>query len=146
MGGQLGIASGLTPQFGYGQQQPWGFSTLGTQGLQGTNINPYATQPPYATQLLSGQPQLHQQIAHQLQIVSQQLQQLQQQQYVQQQQLQQLQQIQQIVPTQLAQLQQLLVQTVQQTQQGQQFGQVPTLTSPWAASPQLFGAQPGQVM
>jgi hypothetical protein len=140
MGGHLAFASGLTPQFGYGQQQPWGFSPLGVHGPQGIIINPYSTQ------LLSGQPQLHQQIVQQLQIVSQQLQQLQQQQYVQQQLLQQVQQVQQIIPTQLGQLQQLLIQAVPQTQQGQQFGQVPALPSSWAVSPQLFGAQPGQVM
>src|SRR5262245_44738765 len=109
MGGHLGIGSGLGPQFGYAQQQPWGFSPLGLQGLQGVNVNPYSVQSPYA-QLLSGQPQLNQQIVQQLHIVSQQLQQLQQQLYVEQQQLQQVQQVQQIIPTQLAQLQQFLIQ------------------------------------
>jgi len=138
MGGHLAFASGLTPQFGYGQQ-PWGVSPLGVPSPQGMIVNPYSTQ------LLSGQPQLHQQIVQQLQIVSQQLQQLQQQQYVQQQLLQQVQQVQQVIPTQLGQLQQLLIQAVPQTQ-GQQFGQLPALPSSWAASPQLFGAQPGQVM
>jgi len=93
-----------------------------------------------------------QQIVQLLQHVPQHLQQLQQQGYLQLQQIQQLQQIISIVPSQLAQLQQLL--QLHQSQQASfqpAFGQVSGLgalagTPPFVVSPQIFGAQPGQVM
>jgi len=155
---------------------PWGISPYGTQGLgaPGVNINPFALQQLHGQSIastplasLSVNPYTIQQtlpliiqqalpqIVQLLQTVPYQVQQLQQLEFVQQQQLQQLQQILQIIPTQLAQLQQLIqyvpqqLQLLQQTSQLQQpFGQVSGLGgfTPWAITPQVFGAQPGHVM
>lgn len=115
-------------------------------GLQGQTIAPTVLQSlagpsPYATLPI-------QQVFQLLQSVPQQLQALQQLQYIQHQQLQQLAQI---VPAQLAQLQQLIQAALQQIQLTQQpFGQVAGAggfaVSPWGITPQIYGAQPAQVM
>jgi hypothetical protein len=138
------------------QQVPWGISPYGTQGL---SINPFALQgQPFLNPLSSSpigsgygaQPLL--QVLQQLQVVPQQLQQLEQ---LQLQQLQQIQQLIQLIPAQIGQLQQLIQVALRQGQQPSPFqqplGQTPglgshALTSPWGISPQIFGAQPGQVM
>src|SRR5262245_21615289 len=97
---------------------------------------PQAFGNPFATQQLYGQPL--QQLLQILQVIPQQLQQLQQLQYIQSQQLQQLQQLVQLVPQQIQQLH-------------QPFGQLHAsagfpVNSPWGLSPQVFGAQPAQLM
>jgi UDP-galactopyranose mutase len=136
--------------FGYGSPfttanspiTSWGLSPYGIQNqgiapaLQSiTGLSPYAQQP-------------LQQVHQLLQIIPQQLQALQQLDYLQQQQIQQLLQI---VPAQLMQLQQLVqvaLQQIQQTQQplGQVAGAGGFAMTPWGITPQVFGAQPAQVM
>jgi hypothetical protein len=124
------IASlGLSP---YGIQNQ-GIGTAALQGLTGQSL--YAQQP-------------LQQVAQLLQIIPQQLQALQQLESLQQQQIQQLLQV---VPAQLMQLHQLVqvaLQQIQQTQQplGQMGGGGGFAMTPWGITPQVFGAQPAQVM
>jgi hypothetical protein len=132
------------------QQVPWGNSPYGSQGL---SINPFALQGQPFQNPLSSSPigsgygaQPLQQVLQLLQVVPQQLQQLEQ---LQLQQLQQIQQLAQVIPAQIGQLQQLIQVASRQGQQP--LGQTPGLgsyglTSPWGISPQIFGAQSGQVM
>lgn len=144
MGHLAGITSGYGSPYAFSQQQqPWGLSPL---GLQGMNINPFATQS-YA-QPLQQYAQPLQQIVQLLQIVPQQLLHLQQLEYLQQQQIQQVQQLLQVIPAQISQLQQFVSQVVAQAQQTPaSYGQLAgTSFTPWPTAPQLFGAQPGQVM
>ena len=145
------------------QFMPWGVPNQGTVGV---SVNPFAFQQLYGHPLMSissnpaaaSNPygvQLLQQILQVLHIVPQQLQNLQQLEYLQQQQLQQVQQLLQSIPGQLYQLQQLIQfvpQQIPQLQQpsqfqqpfGQTFGAGGFAAAPIA--PQVFGAQPGQVM
>jgi hypothetical protein len=100
---------------------------------------PQAFGNPFNAQQLYGQPL--QQLFQILQAIPQQLQQLQQLQYIQSQQLQQLQQLIQLVPQQIQQIQHLQ----------HPFGQLQAsagfpVNSPWGLSPQVFGAQPAQLM
>ena len=153
MGGTMfGVGSPFTSAasqtYPTSQLSPCGLSAYGAPA---SGANPYSLQQQQYAQPL-------QQILQVLQIVPQQLQQLQQLEYVQQQQLQQLQQILHAIPAQLAQLQQLIqfvpyqIHQMQQPSQVQQpFGQLPGVggfagTPQWGISPQVFGAQPGQVM
>jgi hypothetical protein len=116
--------------FGYGSP----FTTANTP-ITSWGLSPYAQQP-------------LQQVHQLLQIIPQQLQAVQQLEYLQQQQIQQLLQI---VPAQLMQLQQLVQVALQQIQQAQQpLGQMAGAggfaMTPWGITPQVFGAQPAQVM
>ena len=126
------LMSATTPMT-WGLSQPGlGINPIGIPSLSGQSA--YTMQP--------------QQIHQLLQFLPQQLQQIQQLQYVQQQQLQQLIQY---VPAQLVQLQQLIQIVAQQLQQTQQpLGQVAGAggfgVTPWGITPQLFGANPAQVM
>jgi hypothetical protein len=127
------------------QFMPWGVPNQGTVGV---SVNPFAFQQLYGHPLMSissnpaaaSNPygvQLLQQILQVLHIVPQQLQNLQQLEYLQQQQLQQVQQLLQPIPG---------LQQPSQFQQpfGQTFGAGGFAAAPIA--PQVFGAQPGQVM
>jgi hypothetical protein len=112
--------------FGYGIGSP----TINPQVAWGAN--PYGV-PSFGSQVPTSIPQ----IVQLLQFVPQQLQRLQQLHYVQVQELQQLQQVLQIIP-----------QQIQQLQFGQQSAFLPTpgLGGFGLTQPQIFSAQPGQVM
>jgi hypothetical protein len=156
--GMFGFANPLTSQ----QTTPWGFNPYATQGVGinpfglinpiGPGINPYTTQ--LGLGYIGGTQSLQQilpQVFQLLQTVPQQVQQVQQLQQLQQHQLQQLQQILQVIPAQLQQLQQLIQFVPQQIQHLQQTSQPFGQTglggfSPWAVTPQGFGAQSGHVM
>jgi hypothetical protein len=157
---------GLTNPMTYPTQQttPWGFNPYAGQGtglsplglinpIGPSGINPFATQQ-YWSGNIGGAQNLQQilpQVVQLLQTVPQQVQQVQQLQQLQQHQLQQLQQILQIIPAQLQQLQQLIQYVPQQIQHLQQTSQPFGHNglggfSPWAVTPQSFGAQSGHVM
>jgi hypothetical protein len=151
-GGYMGMF-GLSTPLNYPTQQmtPWGINPYLAQGA-GTSpfgINPFTTSqfgPQLYGQLglgnIGGTQNLQQvlpQVIQLLQTVPQQL--------------HQLQQILQFIPAQLQQLQQLIqyvpqqIQHLQQTSQHQPFGQSGLGGfSPWAMTPQGFGAQAAQVM
>jgi UDP-galactopyranose mutase len=129
--------------------------TTATSPISSLGLSPYGIQNQSITPALQGPTGLSpyaqhplQQVHQLLQIIPQQLQALQQLEYLQQQQIQQLLQV---VPAQLMQLQQLVQLALQQIQQAQQpLGQMAGAggfaMTPWGITPQVFGAQPAQVM